>query len=105
MGYDNTKEFGPSIKTDGAVNRKLRISDMVMMVADHPGWTQDQIHLRMLALHGLTWRTVDGMLKELVRLCVFEVRAVKLATDDPDAPQVGMGYYPLANAKIFFGER
>lgn len=96
---------GQFAKSDGATTRKIRFQDMVMMVCDHPGWTLDEVYLRMLSIHGLTLTKTKAMLEEAVRLKIFEVRAVKLATDDPQAPQLGMGYYPLENAKLFYGER
>lgn len=106
MAYgERDASTGTFPRSDGATTRKMRFQDMILMVCDHPGWTMDEVYLRMLSIHGLTLGKTKAMLEEAVRLRILEVKAVKLATDDPQGPQVGMGYYPLANAKLFYGER
>lgn len=102
MGYGAQDPSGNLLKSDGADKRAVRIRDLVLMVVDNPGYTFDQAKLLMLAVgHGLDDRTLKKYFDELVRMQVFEVKSVKLA----EGENLGVGYYPLTNAKMFYGER
>ena len=98
MSYADPLNGGFS-KQDNADKRRLRLKDIVSMVFDKPGMTEDEVSARMLALWGLTDRTVEAMINQLVNRRFMERQQVKL--DGPEATPLGWGLYCLENAKWF----